>query len=115
MRFGHKYGAKKTECAIGKHMHDSKREANQCDHLSLLLSEGKISDMVIQQFFPFVIDGKQVKLSNGHKAGITVDFAFQEDGKFVAADVKGFVVRDFPIRWAIAKALYPDWEWRIYK
>lgn len=114
MRFGNKYGAKKTVCR-SCHKHDSKAESAKCDELAYSLSRGEISSFAVHCFFPFEIDGKPLKMANGHKAGITVDFVFKEDGKKIAADVKGFTVRDFPLRWALAKALYPDWEWRIYK
>lgn len=107
-----KYGARKTVCQHG-HKHDSAREARKCAELHLRQRAGEINGLQVQEFFPFILNGSVVKLKNGHKAGITVDFTFCENGRKVAVDSKGFVVRDFPLRWAMAQHLYPEIEWRL--
>lgn len=107
-----KYGAIKSVCSHG-HKHDSRREQRKCDELHLLQRAGEITGLQVQEFFPFIVNGSVVKLKNGHKAGITVDFTFCEKGRKVAMDSKGMIVRDFPLRWALAQHLYPDVEWRL--
>lgn len=106
-----KYNARKTPCAQG-HTHDSGREAKRCNDLHMLQRAGKISDLKIQQQFRFSIDGRAVKLKNGHHAGIKVDFVYRENGQDIAEDSKGYVVRDWPLRRAIFCALHPDIELR---
>lgn len=107
-----KYGAKKASCQAN-HLHDSKREAKRCDELNILLRCGDIRDLIIQPVYPFSIDGKPMKMANGHIAKLTADFQYFDNGKQVCEDSKGFVVRDFPLRWALAKALYPHIEFRL--
>ena len=106
-----KYNARKTPCAQG-HTHDSGREAKRCNDLHMLQHAGEISDLKIQQQFRFSIDGRAVKLKNGHHAGIKVDFVYRENGQDIAEDSKGYVVRDWPLRRAIFCALHPDIELR---
>lgn len=107
----HKYGAKKTACRSG-HTHDSGKEAKRCDELHLLLRAGQISDLQVQEQFWFAINGVQIRHANGRRVGMKVDFVYREGGKRVAEDSKGFVVRDWPLRAAIFRALYPEVELR---
>lgn len=112
-RFGgfSKYGAKKTVCGQG-HQHDSKREAARCDELHDLWAVGQIANLEMQKQFWFCINGKQLKHRNGRRVGYLCDFAFIQNGKNVAVEVKGFSVRDWPLRRAIFEALFPEWELR---
>lgn len=107
-----KYNARKTECAHG-HTHDSAKEARRCNDLHLLQHAGEISGLQQQPKFKFTIDGRPVKLGNGQQAGITADFSYVENGQKVVEDSKGMIVRDFPLRLAIAKTLWPEITWRI--
>jgi len=107
----HKYGAKKAGCAQG-HTHPSIKEAKRCDELHLLQRGGVISDLRVQVQFWFVIDGRQVKIANGRRAGVLIDFTYTENGRHVAEDVKGMKVRDWPLRAAIFRALFTDIELR---
>lgn len=110
---GNKYGARKTHCNHG-HTHDSKREAKRCDELHLLQRGGEIVGLQVQPpKVDFVINGAPVKLANGHVAGIKPDFSYVEKGQKVIEDSKGMIVRDFPLRWAIAKHLHPSIDWRL--
>lgn len=113
MRFGNKYGAKKTPCSHG-HTHDSKREAKRCDDLHILERAGEIMHLQTQPRFEFVIAGKPLKMRNGHTARFTPDFAYVEvkSQKQIAEDSKGFVVRDYPLRAALFRALFPMIELR---
>lgn len=112
-RFGgfSKYKAKKTVCGQA-HQHDSKREAQHCDLLHQELEAGLISDLELQPQFWFVINGKQVKHSNGRRVGYQADFAYVRDGQECVDDAKGFTVRDWPLRKAIFLALFPHIQLR---
>jgi hypothetical protein len=104
-RFG-KYRAVKAQCNAG-HTHDSKREAIRCNELHALEAAGEISDLMIHPQYWFVINGRQLKHSNGRRVGYKSDFEYVENGMLVTEDVKGVVVRDWPLRRAVFKALYP--------
>ena len=106
-----KYRSKKTPCRHG-HTHDSGKEARQCNELHLLQRAGEISELEVQVQYWFAINGVPVTHLNGRRCGIKLDFRFRENGKTVCADTKGFIVRDFPLRAAIFRALYPDIELR---
>lgn len=112
-RFG-KYRAVKSQCNAG-HTHDSKREAKRCDELHLLQAAREISDLVIHKQHYFVINGKQVKHANGRRVGINIDFEYTENGRKISEDVKGVIVRDWPLRSAVFAALFPDHQLRVTK
>ena len=112
-RFG-KYRAVKAQCNSG-HTHDSKREAIRCNELHALESAGEISDLMIHPQYWFVINGRQLKHSNGRRVGYKSDFEYVENGMLVTEDVKGVVVRDWPLRRAVFKALYPHHDLRETK
>jgi hypothetical protein len=108
-----KYGARKTPCNQG-HTHDSKREAKRCDELHLLQRAGEIFNLRTQHQFYFVISGEPVKHPNGRRAGFKVDFFYTVTNTLadIAEDSKGFTVRDYPLRAAIFRALFPQIELR---
>jgi hypothetical protein len=112
-RFG-KYRAVKAQCNAG-HMHDSKREAAKCDELHILQTAGEISDLTIHPQYWFVINGKQLKHPNGRRVGYKSDFEYIENGMLVTEDVKGVIVRDWPLRRAVFKALFPNHDLRETK
>lgn len=109
MKRPHKYGARKTPCRQG-HTHDSAREAKHCNDLHLLVRAGEIEDLKMQEQFWFVINGEQIKHDNGRRVGVKIDFTYtdRQTAKRIADDTKGFVVRDWPLRKAIFRALFPD-------
>jgi hypothetical protein len=109
-----KYNARPTHCQHG-HTHASKREAKRCDELHLLQRAGEISDLEIEPVFRFVINGKQLKMGNGQAARYTPDFVYVENGREICEDVKGVVVRDFPLRAALFRHLFPTIELRVLK
>lgn len=112
-RFG-KYRAVKSQCDAG-HTHDSKREAVRCDELHALQTSGVISDLVVHPQYWFVINGKQLKHANGRRVGYKSDFEYTENGVQITEDVKGVVVRDWPLRRAVFIALFPFHELRETK
>jgi hypothetical protein len=112
-RFG-KYRAVKAQCNAG-HTHDSKREAVRCNELHILEAAGEISDLTIHPQYWFVINGRQLKHPNGRRVGYKSDFEYIENGMLVTEDVKGVIVRDWPLRRAVFKALFPNHDLRETK
>lgn len=113
--------AKKCHCTSG-HKHDSKAEAARCDVLHVRQSTGEIVGLRVQPFFAFNIDGRPLKMSNGHHSGYTADFTYVEAHQQVVEDVKPKngggrfgQSRDFPLRFALAKALYPTVAFKVVK
>lgn len=111
---GNKYGAKKTRCAAG-HVHDSASEAARCYELTMLERAGAIVGLEQQPEFKFAVAGRPVMLENGQQARLRADFAYIEGGRKVVEDRKGMIVRDFPLRWALARALWPEIDFRVTK
>ena len=112
-RFG-KYRAVKAQCNAG-HTHDSKWEAIRCNELHILQAAGEITDLMIHPQYWFVINGRQLKHPNGRRVGYKSDFEYIENGMLVTEDVKGVVVRDWPLRRAVFKALFPNHDLRETK
>lgn len=109
--------ARKTCCNAG-HVHDSKAEAKRCDDLCILERAGHILALKVQPRFYFSVNGIDVKMGNGQVARYTADFTYIEGNRQVVEDVKpkgGLVERDFPLRIALARACYPQIEFRIVK
>jgi hypothetical protein len=63
----------------------------------------------------FVINGRQVKHANGRRVGYKSDFEYVENGIKITEDVKGVIVRDWPLRRAIFIALFPHHQLRETK
>jgi len=106
-----KYGARKSHCSLG-HEHDSKREALRCNELRVLERAGDITGLQYQPQFWFSINGTPLKHQNGRRVGYQADFSYIEKGRSVVEDSKGFAARDWPLRKAIFRALFPDHELR---
>lgn len=112
-----KYYARKTSCNLG-HTHASKREAARCTELHTLQLAGQIAGLQVEPQYWFVIGGKELKHENGRRAGYKPDFSYIEGARQIAEDVKaanGFVDRDFPLRAALFRHLWPEIELRITK
>ncbi len=107
--------ARKTACANG-HTHASMAEAKRCGDLHLLQRGGVICGLQVEPQLWFEIDGREVKLENGRRAGYRADFAYIEAGTKVIEEVKPARKqarsRDYALRVAIAKALHPTLEFR---
>lgn len=109
-----KWKAKKAYCSAG-HKHDSISEARRCDELHDMQSRGYIDDLIVWPQFWFVINGRQVKHDNGRRLGYLADFQYTLNGNEVVEDVKGSKSvdsRDWPIRKALFKALFPTYDLR---
>lgn len=110
-----KWRGKKTYCTNG-HKHDSGSEAKRCDELHKMLDRGQIQDLIVWPQFWFVINGRQIKHDNGRRLGVKLDFGYIENGREIVEDVKptnkAADSRDWPVRKAVFKALYPTYELR---
>lgn len=110
-----KWKAKKAYCAEG-HKHDSLSEAKRCDELHEMLERNEIEDLLVWPQFWFVINGRQVKHENGRRVGYLADFQYTLNGQEIVEDVKpsnkAADSRDWPIRKAIFRALFPTYELR---
>ncbi len=117
MASGRTHFARKTACPHG-HTHASGKEAKRCAELHLLFRAGRIGALVVEPTYELHHNGVPLRMRNGAVARYRPDFAYTENGKVVAEDVKaknGFVERDVPLRWALFKANYPEIELRIVK
>lgn len=109
--------AKKSACAFG-HTHDSKAEAKRCDALQIREDAGDINCLRTHPEFEFIINGKAVKMANGHRMKFTADFEYMEGTDWIVEDVKaknGFMSRDVPVKLALLRHLYPHITFRIVK
>jgi hypothetical protein len=90
----------------------SKAEAKRDAELQLLERAGQIRDLKRQPRFPLVVNGVKVCTYVG-------DWAYHEILSSIEAvqpvveDRKGVLTPAFKIKWALAKALHPEIEWRL--
>lgn len=109
-----KYGAKPSECGHG-HTHASRREAARCHELHMLKRAGQIAELVIEPTYILAPNGEPIIMGNGQKARYRPDFVYRENGALVAEDIKGVIVRDFPLRAALFRLCFPQIELRVMK
>lgn len=99
-----KYGNKRV--TVDGVKFDSKAEAARDAELVLLASVGAITGLTRQPRFDLIVNGNKVCAYVG-------DWRYQEHGQDVVEDRKGVLTPAFKIKWALAKALHPDIEWRL--
>lgn len=93
-----KYNNKKI--TVNGQVFDSKKEANRYKELLLLEKAGAIKDLRMQVKFTLIpaqrdeATGKVVERECSYKA----DFVYEEDGKTVVEDVKGFRTKEYIIK-----------------
>ena len=93
-----KYNNKKI--TVNGQVFDSKKEANRYKELRLLEKAGAIKDLRMQVKFTLIpsqrdeATGKVVERECSYKA----DFVYEEDGKTVVEDVKGFRTKEYVIK-----------------
>ena len=87
---------------------DSKKEANRDAELRLLVRAGEINNLERQPRFDLVVNGVKICTYVG-------DWRYHKKGPWVwtVEDAKGFKTKEFIIKWKLAKALYPEIEWRL--
>lgn len=97
---GNKYGSKKVE--VYGIVFDSKREARRYQELSLLEKTGAIINL--QKQVKYILIPAQYSEVNGKRKCIErecsyiADFVYQENGKTVVEDTKGFRTKDYIIK-----------------
>ena len=93
-----KYNNKKI--TVDGQIFDSKKEANRYKELRLLEKAGEIHDLRMQVKFTLIpaqrdeATGTVVERECSYKA----DFVYEEDGKTVVEDVKGFRTKEYVIK-----------------
>lgn len=93
-----KYNSKKT--VVDGQTFDSKKEANRYQELLLLEKAGVIKNLSRQVKFVLIpsqrdeATGKVIERECSYKA----DFVYEEDGKTVVEDVKGFRTKEYVIK-----------------
>lgn len=86
--------------SMGDHTFDSKKEMNRFLELSLLQKTGKIKDLRCQVKFVLIpaqrdpLTGKLLE----RECAYVADFVYQEDGRNVVEDTKGFRTKDYIIK-----------------
>lgn len=96
-------------------------EADRHDELVLLERGGKIRDLKRQPRFPLKVDGVHVctYVGDWRYEEITdyedpnADGVWLRETADVVEDRKGALTPAFKIKWALAKALHPEIEWRL--
>lgn len=105
-----KYGAKPV--VVDGVRFASKAEAKRDAELQLLAKAGKIYALRRQPRFPLVVHGVTV-------CTYVADWEYVEKPeaggptRTIVEDRKGVQTRDFKIKWNLAKALFPEIEWRL--
>jgi hypothetical protein len=99
-----KYGAK-PQVIDGIRL-ASKAEAKRYGQLRQLEMAGAIRGIEMHPVYQIIIDGEPVKMRNGHIAKYTADFRYFEGEQRIIEEVKGYVVRDYPLRRAIIEHIY---------
>lgn len=84
----------------------SKKEARRDAELKILERAGRISFLHRQRKFDLIVNGVKV-------CRYVADWAYVEDHKAIVEDAKGVQTPAFKIKWALAKALHPEIEWRL--
>lgn len=113
----------KSDPALGKvtAIFDSLKEYARYNELQMLQKAGKVSDvkrqvkLVIQEAFQY---GDEKIEEIYYRA----DFTYQEGGRLVIEDVKGFdeetqtyrTTSDFKLKWKLLKHRYPEYRFVIY-
>lgn len=102
----HKYRAKPK--IVNGVWFASTLEADRFQELQLLERAGQISALKRQAKIPLVVEGKKI-------GTYIADAIYIEDGKIIVEDAKGVETQIFKLKWSLAKALYPSYDFRIVK
>lgn len=102
-----KYGAVKKE--YGGNKYDSKREAQHAANLDLMKRHGSVTNWERQVKLPLAVEGV-------HICNYIIDFVVTYDnGKVEHQEVKGMETPTWKLKFKLAKALYPDINFRVIK
>lgn len=101
-----KYGNRVT--MVDGERFPSALEARRWSQLRLLAHAQAITELRRYPRFDFVVNGQ-------HICSYIGDFAYTEKGRAVVEDTKGFATREFIIKRALLRALYPEIDFREIK
>jgi len=98
-----------TPTAVGKYFNQpssyqgirfhSRKEARRYQQLLILLRIGQIQDLKLQVNYPLAVNGVKVTTYRA-------DFVYQDSGRTVVEDVKGFRTREYRIKQKLMLALH---------
>ena len=80
----------------------SRKESRRYEDLKLLLKTGRIQNLEIQRKFEFPMGFAYI-----------ADFAYAENGKLIAEDVKGIQTAVFKLKKKCFEYFYGEWELKI--
>lgn len=76
---------------------------------------GEISGLEMQPHFFFPIDGEPLRTYTGkQKMKYIADFLYDEDGQTYIIDAKERPTKDFKIKWALVKHIYPNLKFLLW-
>ena len=105
MRMSNKYHAKK--CVVGDEVFDSKKEAKRYQELCLLEKAGEIKNLRRQVKYILIPSQREIVMVKGvpklgkvieRECAYIADFVYEENGKTVVEDSKGFHTKDYIIK-----------------
>lgn len=103
-----KFGAIKTW--HDGHLFDSQMEANHYQELRLIEAAGIISDLEIQKEIVLTVNDRQICI-------YYADFFFfmKQNQRWTVGETKGVKTPAFSIKWKLAEALYPEWNFMMFR
>ncbi|MDX5586536.1 MAG: DUF1064 domain-containing protein [Aureibaculum sp.] len=104
---GNKYNAKKV--VYNGRKYDSKRESSYAQQLDWMLKVGEIAEIIPQYKINIEVNGL-------HICKYYMDFKIvRPNGAIEMHEVKGFETSVWKLKWKLAIALYPDWDFILIK
>lgn len=100
-----KYHSSKARC-LSDHIHDSKKEAQRCNELTMLLRLGKIENLEIQKRYTLIPARKYNGMPSERKCEYVADFVYSEGDKLIVEDTKGYKTKDYIIKRKLFKDRY---------
>lgn len=100
-----KYHARK--CVVGGEVFDSRKEAKRYSELLILKKAGEITNLQRQVKYILIPSQRECMLKNGipkqgkvieRECSYIADFVYEEDGKTIVEDVKGYKTKDYMIK-----------------
>lgn len=107
----HKYHAQKTE--VDGITFDSKKEAQEYARLKLLEQAGAITDLELQPKFELQAPFTDNEGRKHRGESYVADFMYQEDGKTIVVDTKGFFTAHYKSKAKRFRAMYPQYQYVI--
>ena len=100
-----KYHAQK--CKVGGEVFDSRKEARRYSELLILKKAGKITHLQRQVKYILIPSQRECIIKKGvpkmgkvieRECSYIADFVYEEDGKTVVEDVKGYKTKDYMVK-----------------